>query len=243
MTVENTTPPGGDAGNQPGAGDNTPPAGGDNGGGEPPKAAAPEPNVPDGANWDDATKDYIKRLRTESADRRTKAKDLETRYNDLNTEVTTLKTGLAQALGIDTEATPEQQIEALSHQSQSFESENALLHLMLEKGIKSEGKDYFMFLMEKRASELGENEELTDDMITQIVGEVQAKGGGVTTPVGSGTTSVGNDGQGAKPPAGGNGKEVTIQEFSAMNISERSQLYTTNPNLYSSLMTQYAQTV
>jgi len=224
--------------NQPGAGDN-PPVGG-SGGGEPPKAAGAQ-NEPDGSNWDDATKDYIKRLRTESAEKRTKSKDLETKYTALQEQFNTLQTGMAKALGIDTEATPEQQIEALSHQAQSFESENALLNLMLEHGVKNEGKDYFMFLMEKRAAELGEDEEFSDEAIKQIVSEVQAKSGAVS-PVNGGNTSV-RQGANQGAPQGGNGKQVSIEEFAGMSISEKSQLYQTNPNLYSALMAQYSTNV
>lgn len=188
---------------------------------------------PDGSGWDESTKAYIQKLRGEAADRRTKNKELETKINELSTQFSGLQTGVAKALGIQTDLKPEEQLERVQGRAYELESENFMLRTMMEKGINSEQSDYFTFLLEKRAAELGENEEMTDDMVNDIVANVK-KVSAFTQSTSVSTTQA--NGQG--PSSDNVGDGPTVDEFVGMSVSEKSLLYAKNPAQYDALLGQ-----
>ena len=204
---------------------------------------APEPNVdpapnptpaePNPGKWDAETTAYIKQLRNENAARRTENKEVKDNMTALQEQFTTLQSGIAQAMGIQTDLTPEQQLEEVTSRSHDLETQNAMLSIMMEKGIGKDQSDYFSFLVEKKAGELGENEEMTDEMIDGIVAEVQRVSGrqGASTSVTTDPT----------PNPQDNPNGPSLEEFASMSISEKSALYGKSPELYNTLMTQAAQ--
>lgn len=190
---------------------------------------------PDGSKWDEETTAYIKQLRTESADKRTKNKELSDNVKALNEKFSTLQTGIAKALGIETEATPEQQLEQVQGKAYELETQNFMLNTMMEKGINKDQADYFSFLVEKRANELGENEEMTEEMLDSIVADVHK----VSGASGNNSTSVQTGSPNGTSPAGNIANTgPSIEEFAKMNTTEKSQIYAKSPEMYNTLMTQ-----
>lgn len=207
--------------------------GGEQGSQTPPKKTEPQtkPGADgelDSSKWDDDTRKYIEKLRKESADRRTKANNLETKLNANTEQMAAIK----KALGIEDGLSPEEELQVAQARMYEAQNDAYLKGIAIEQGISYDNYEYFQFLVNKRASELDENEELSEEALGEIVSEAKKRSQSAmsSTSVTTGST----DGKGAPPS--GEGDEVTIEAFVAMNISERSQLYTKNPELYSSLM-------
>jgi hypothetical protein len=189
---------------------------------------------PNGANWDESTKNYIKSLRDENASRRAKAKELETKVTALSKQIGDITGGLKKVLGSDEgdEIPPEQQIAALQSSHESLEVRSAIMELALDNGISGQNYPYFQFLLGQKLEALGEDEELSEEELGHIIAEVNARGG---TPRG-GSSSVNAGGAAGNQPNGNGGGAVTAERFSKMTITEKSQLYAKQPELYASLM-------
>lgn len=178
----------------------------------------------DESAWDDKTKAYVAKLRKENATHRNKNKELKSSVQNL----TEKQKAILKAAGIESEdEKPEEKVKSLTATSQTLAFRNAILETAVKKGIASDDLEFFEFLIAKATSELEENEELSEDALDEIVKKVGAKGKG------SANTSVGAGKEQQKPGASG---AITIDQFCAMSISEKSALYVKQPDLYASLL-------
>lgn len=183
---------------------------------------------------DEKTKNYIKGLRKENANYRTKAKNLEEKYNDLDGRV---KKVLG---GEENEQPPEERAQALEAHANNLQFENALLQTAVQNGVAGEGFDYFKFLMTQEVEKLGDEEELSEERLSEIVQEVQTRTGTPTTST-TRTSVSGQDGDdGSQNPNNTNG-EVTLDEFVNMSLVQKSDLYQKNPQVYEKLMKEAKQ--
>ena len=179
---------------------------------------------------------YIKELRGENAKRRKENKGLGDKFNDLNGKFDTLQSGMKKALGLgdDDQMTPEQKVVALASERDQLTWDSHLKDLMLDHGVTKDSRDYFEFLVEKKAATLKEGEEIDDDAIAAIAQEAIAK-----SAKGNGNTSVGDGagGDGKKPTPGG-ADNVTLDEFCNLGMGAKGQLFDTNPQLYNKLVSE-----
>jgi transcriptional regulator with XRE-family HTH domain len=171
----------------------------------------------------------VKKLRVENANRRTTAKALEGR---LTTSEETLGK-LKQALGIEKDdVSPEEKVKAFEAQLSASQLEIGIQQLAIQHGVTGDQFEYFQFLFHKQLEALGEEEEMSEDAVSQIIAKVQSVGGAPNKPT---ATGVGAGGQPAPSPTRG---DVTLEQFSKMNIGERSGLYSKNPTLYNKLFAE-----
>ncbi len=183
---------------------------------------------PDESKMDDKTKAYLAKLRKENAGHRTKAKDLASKLQTSEQQ----KKAILKAAGIEEDSqTPEQKLEAASLQSQQLALRSAILESAVENGIGKDSLDYFEFLVAKAVGELKEGEELSDEAMSEIVTKVKKSGGT------SANTTVGT-GKGNPPPPDKKTGEITLEKFIRMSITEKSDLYTKNLDLYTSLVNE-----
>lgn len=192
----------------------------------------PEAGEPGALDFSDpnATKAEIERLRKENAKYRTRAKELDSQTQQLNERFSKMEKGLKTLFGEEeTEMSPEETIEALQLRNEQLEVQSALREAANEYGIPANQYDYFEFLVSKKLNTLGEGEEITEEDLDEIA--KQARGVGATP-----TTSVDGKGQNPDPtqPTGG----ISLEEFQAMGIMERSKLYGRDPKLYDRLKAQ-----
>lgn len=184
----------------------------------------PPPAPPAGSGFDlekldPEAKKYILDLRKENAGYRTKAK-----------EANEALKGVKGALGLnDDQVSPEERAAALAAQVEHQQLQQAILTNALEHGVPKEGIDYFTFLINKAVEALGEGEELPDTKIAALA--LEAKGKAIKPKANS---SVQPPAGGGAPPPGEQG-ETTVEEFVAMNITEKSKLYTEHPETYERL--------
>jgi len=183
------------------------------------------------SNLPQETQDYIRKLRRESAKYRTKATNLETNYNQLASKVKKLAGGKE-----DDELTPEQRADQLEAAAGATAFDNAILNAAVEHGVGKSGLKYFRFLVNERAQELGEGEELTDEDLADIAEEAAkttgGKGGAKTSVTGDDERGAGGKG-GSKGP--GKSGKVTLEQFLKMTVSQKSDLQKSNPDLYIAL--------
>lgn len=184
----------------------------------------------DEAKADEKTKAYLAKLRKENAGHRTKAKDLASQLKTSEDQ----KKAILKAAGIEDDSeTPEEKLKVLSVESQQLAFRSAILESAVQHGIGKDDLEFFEFLVAKSVESLEEGEELTEEQMTEIVTKVKK---GSKTPANS---SVGNGGGGkGAPNPNPNPTEVTLEKFIRMSITEKSKLYETNVELYTSLMTQ-----
>ena len=167
----------------------------------------------------------IKTLRSENAKSRTQNNALTDRFNKFETG---LKTMLGQE-GDD--LTPEQRVEQVSQENVTLSFDNALLSSAVRNGISGEEEmEFFDFLMRKAVNGLGDDQELSDDEIAAIVQKVKGK------TKGAANSSVGDGKDGAPNPDGKS--DVTLDQFTAMNVLQKSVLYQKSPDVYNSLLNQ-----
>jgi hypothetical protein len=192
------------------------------------KKAEPPPGEEDDSAWDDKTKAYIKKLRDESASHRTKNKEL---TSVVKTEKERTK-AILKAAGIEDDSEkPEEKIKSLSAESQTLAFRNAILESAVHNGIPADQLEFYEFLVAKEASKLAEGEELSEATMTEIVAKIKKTG---STPASS---SVGTGKGGGTPPPGNSGA-VSLDAFCAMSITQKSDLYVKNPNLYTQLLAE-----
>lgn len=170
----------------------------------------------------------IKRLRKENAERRTKGKALEERLNAMEGTFGKMK----QAMGLkdETEVSPEEMIHNLQAEKQALIMELGLSEIANESGIPPEFQRYFKFLMAEKIQELETGESLDETVIDEIINSVRMIAGRkIDSSTGIQTSSMPN-------PQVSPG--VTLEQFSKMNVGERSALFMKNQALYQSLMAE-----
>lgn len=192
----------------------------------------------DDSAWDEKTKAYIAKLRGENAKHRTKAKELGSQLSQSEEQ----KKAILKAAGIEIEegdpAVLLQETQAATH---ALAFRNAILESAVANGVGADSLEFYQFLVEKRAGELGEDEELSEEHMAEIVQKVNARGAnGGTTSVGVGQKS--GQGNPGGPPKPGSSGELTLDKFCKMNMSEKSELYGKNPALYGQLSQEARRT-
>ena len=224
-----------------GGGGSDPGKGGDDPGDNPPKDNPPQ-DPGDGGKTGDGDKGdsgsdldklpewaqkEIKGLRTESAKSRTDNKALRGDFDKL-------KKGMAKALGIgdDDDTKPEDKIADLNGQNDNLNFQNAILSVAVQNGIGEKQIEYFSFLMEKAVDKLDEGKELSDDQLAELVKKAKAQGGV------SGNSSVDDTGDDGKPKDPDSSGDMTLEQFCALNVLEKSSLYRDTPDVYNRLFSQ-----
>lgn len=207
---------------------------GDNGGeGTPPESTGEQEGEKDGkldiSKLDPQTQKYIKSLRGECAKFRTKANAAEERYSALDGRLKKIVGGED-----DDDLTPEERAEAFEMQAGGLTLENSFLKLAIDNGVSSEGLDYFNFLMNQAVHQLEEDEELDEDSIEEIVNKVKKVSGGGNTVA----TSVTKGSSGNGTPSPDKTPGITIDEFCAMNIFKKTELYNKQPDVYQKLFNE-----
>ncbi len=184
----------------------------------------------DESKWDDKTKGIIAKLRKENASRRTASKALEEKVTKMQEQFS----GIGKALGLTTEETPEKRIEALQETANAAQGQAQLYKVALDKGIPGEDVEFFSYLVEKAAGQLADGAEMSEETLDGIVTEVKKRSakGSATTGVGSGA---GNNG--VTPPTKGD-NEITVEAFAKMTITQKSDIFQKNRELYNSLFQQ-----
>lgn len=181
--------------------------------------------------WTEEQKAYIKGLRDENAKYRTRAKERDSEVSSLNERLGKFETGLKTLFGEEgDDLTPEERVEALQVQNEQLAVQSALKEAAFEYGVDRDSYDYFEFLVTKRLNELEDGEELSEEDLDAIA--VSAKAKNVSS-----TTSVGLDSKDSPTPDSGAGG-ISLDDFAAMGISEKSVLYQKDPALYNSLAKQ-----
>ena len=170
----------------------------------------------DMSKWEPAkVRDYVKKLRSEAKDGRIATKKMQERLERL-------EGGLKNALGIEenSDVSPEDQIAMLQSENLTTDFRLATLEAAVQNGITGEGVEYFEFLIQKKASALEEDEELSEEDVAEIANSVKAK-------FGAGSTARGTSPAGGSP-APGKGGDVTLEQFAEMSLGKRSELYEKN---------------
>jgi hypothetical protein len=190
-------------------------------------------------NLDDVLKDpkkakgYIKALRKENAKYRTKGKNLEERLGKL-------EKGLKGLAGGDEDETltAEEKLLAATQRGHISAYENTILEQAIDHGISGkDGRKLFKFYVTEAAQDLEEGEELSDEDIALIATKVKKMTGGKTvakTSV-SGKKASGNSEESPDPDES---DDVTLDQFCAMNITQKTKLHSEDPASYQRLFTE-----
>ncbi len=203
------------AGTGGGGGDPAGPDGGDKGG----KGASSGNSVKDLPDW--AQKE-IKDLRTENASNRTKTKSLEERMGKF-------EKGFKAAFGEEDEGlTDEQRLDRLETQNQGAEFRNAMLEMCLDHGITDPvDRKFLSHLITEAGEELNDGEELPEETLTKIIEDVKKRSGGKPA------SSSADDGGDPPPPE--TKSDITLDQFVAMNMQDKNQLFRDKPEIYNAL--------
>lgn len=195
-----------------------------------------EPKI-DETGWNEDTKKYIKSLRDENAKHRTKSKDLEAKLQGFEERFSKFDKGLKTLLGQEEgeELSPEDQVQQLQSHVEQSEFERAVLESAIENGIPPQQMKYYRFLLGEALNGLDEDGELSEEIMSDIIAQVQGVSG---TPRAAGNSSV--DGKPGQGPQGDN-SGVTLDAFVKMGITDRSNLYNKHPETYSKLMAEARQ--
>jgi hypothetical protein len=178
-------------------------------------------------------KNYIKALRKENAKYRTKGKNLEDRLGKL-------EKGLKGLAGGEDEdnLTAEEKLLATTQRVQISAYENVILEQAIDHGISGkDGRKLFKFYVSEAAQELGEGEELSDEDIALIATKVKKMTGGKTVAKTSvnGKKASGNSDEAPDPEETDN---VTLDQFCAMNITQKTKLHSEDPATYQRLFNE-----
>ena len=182
----------------------------------------------EGGSLDESTLDpkvqsYISKLRKEAAGYRTK-------FNAQKTEFDAFREKVSKAVGGEEDELPaDKKVEALSAQNQAFATNNAILELAVEHGIPKDGMKYFKFLIAQAVEELEEGQELGEEELKPILAEVRGKFAKASTTSVITTTN-------KKDPEGST--EISLDKFVSMTMSEKTDLFRKQPELYQSLLDQ-----
>lgn len=175
---------------------------------------------------DPAVQKLISDLRKENGDHRVKNKSLAESHGKLKQAL--VDAGIIE----DDSGTAEEKLAAVTNGLQGATLRNAILENALEYGVGKDAIKYFEFLVQDRLASLEEDGELTENDLAELAQEARGRSGAS----GSGTTSVG-DSKGTKPNPQGSG-EVTLDQFTAMNITDRTLLFKKNPDVYNRLFAE-----
>lgn len=165
----------------------------------------------------------IKSLRGESAKHRTANKELSSKLN-------TFETAMKKAGLLEDETPPEKKLESVTSQAEALAVQNALLEIAVEHGVSKDNFKYFSFLMNEKLAELKDDEELTEEQLTEILDQVS------TGNKGSGNSSFG----GGKGKGKGNEEQTgpTLEEFTKMGIMAKSTLFQKDSATYNRLVAE-----
>jgi len=188
-------------------------------------------NTSDGDKFDfdslpSSAQDYIKSLRTESAEHRTKNNNLSTRLENIEKGMKTMFGGE------DQELSPEEQISQISQTNETLSYENAIMGMAYENGIPMDNYEYFNFLMDKEVNGLEEGQELSEETLMGVIGKAK----GFNQSMDNTNTSVDDQGNAVKDPNNSSG--MTLDQFSSMSVVEKSELYIKSPAVYEQFMKQ-----
>lgn len=208
------------AGDDGGAGNNGEGGQGDAGTGEGSNADG-EKDLPE------AIKKELKKLREENASRRVKNKTLEDRLNKL-------ESGLKGVFGGEQEEEGGQgDAESLANNLNTIAFENAALNIALENGVPRDKVKYLKYRLTEAAANLGDDEELPEEILAEIIQEVKGTGKGkaTTTPE-----------EGKQKPAAGEEdsqqkdySKTTAAEFVKLGESEKNKMFLTDRASYDRL--------
>lgn len=179
--------------------------------------------------WTEEQKAYIESLRKENAKYRTKSKELETQYTGLTERFSKMEKGLKGLFGDegDDETPPEEKVQLLQSQNENLVLNNALTEAAIEYGVGKQDFTYFKFLVQEKLAALEDGEELTEEDLDVLAKEARR---------GKGATSTSIEGGGTPPPEQTGG--ITLEQFQAMGINERSALFGKDEALYKQLVSQ-----
>lgn len=178
----------------------------------------------DVSKLDPKVQKLIKDLRGENANSRKRNKELSESHGKL-------KKSLVDAGFIeDDEEAPEEKLKKVSAQNEVATFQNAILETAIEHGVGKQDLKFFRFLVQEKLSELGDDEELGAEELSELAQQARSRSGTQA----SGTTSV-NSGTPPQPGASG---AVTLDKFVKMNMGEKTELYLKNKDLYSQLMAE-----
>jgi len=175
-------------------------------------------------------KKYILQLRKENAKHRTKAKNLEDSSTTAEQKLQEMRSNLAKALGLEgeDEVSPEEQVQHLTSYTQQLEIQSALMETALVNGVSANELGYFKYLLAERLEALEEGEELGEEEMAEIVGEVKRVSAAKSASTGVGTK--------APAPTNTSSGGVTVEQFMKMSVTEKSQLYMRDKSLYERLV-------
>lgn len=175
-------------------------------------------------------KAYIKSLRDENAKHRTKNKDLGSKNEKVMKAL--VEAGIIEP---SDEEAPEEKLKSVSSKAQALELRAAMLETAVEYNIPKDSLDYFEFLLQKALDGLEDGEELTEEQVAELAKKVK----GNTQHTGTKSTSVSGNKSGAgAPPPGGDKSAVTLDQFTRMNMGEKSSLYQKSPETYNQLVAE-----
>jgi hypothetical protein len=166
----------------------------------------------------------LKSLRGESAKYRTDNKGLKERLDNFEKNLKKVLGGEEE----DDEA-PEVKIEKLQGHAQSLEVRTAFMEIAIENSISKDEYEYFEFLMGKALNGLGEDEEMSEEALNEIIAKCKSS---EKKPADSSVNN-GQQGKGQKKESG-----VTVEEFAKMSMTQKSELFQKNRELYNSLFEQ-----
>jgi len=182
---------------------------------------------PDLSKLDPNVQKLIGNLRKENADHRIKNKTLTEQQGKLKKSL--VDAGLIE----DDEESPDEKLKVVSAGYQNATIKNAVLEAAIEYGVGKENYRYFEFLVSDKLSSLADDQELSDDDLQALAEEARGRSAGGS----SGDTSFKNDGsKGTKKP--GASTEVTLDAFVSMNVTQKTELFRKNPDLYNQLFAQ-----
>lgn len=190
----------------------------------------------DESKLDAKTKAYIEKLRKESAKNRVKARDTASKLKAEEER----KKAILKAAGIESEddEPAEVKLQKSQQESSNLQFRNAILETAVTNGVPAASLKYFQFLMTEAVTELEEDEELSDEKLAEIVAEAKKQGGS-----GKANTTVGGKGKGSgqAPNPNGGSTEISLDTFTRMTITEKSELYVKNPSKYEALVKEAKQ--
>lgn len=180
----------------------------------------------------ESTQKYIKDLRGENAKYRNRSKTLEA---DLGDRDNTLA-GVKKAFGFEpNKKLTQEDFDTQQNNTATAQMRSAILENAIEYSVPKDSLDYFSYLVEKKANELKEGEELSEDTLTECAKQAKTSmtGGSSKTSVSTGGTDDTKNPTTPNPNPG-NG-ELGLDAFVAMGTIEKSELYGKNPDLYNRL--------
>jgi hypothetical protein len=171
---------------------------------------------------EEATK-LIEKLRKENAKNRIKSKERDAVYSKTEQKLNKVM----EKLGITDESEdPETKLAALKASNEQLEVRLTINQIARENGITPEQDDFFEFLLAKEFEKLGEGEEIDDETIEKVVAKTKGASGKKQS----------STGVESNPPGDKEKGDVTVDQFIAMSLAERGDLYGKNPALYEKLM-------